>query len=94
VGEEDHVVIHLVAEQLWDWSADLDRIADIDETFHLVAGRGDEARTDPGDRRVAVPEANATRHRSSKGPPTKPAYDPGRIVLDRPKIRIHSRDFH
>jgi len=93
-GEGKYTVIHLVAEQLWDWSADLDRIADIDGTFHLATGRGDEVRTDPGDRRVAVPEANATRHRSSKGPPAKPAYDRNRIVLDRPKIRIHSRDFH
>ena len=97
-GEGDYVVIHLVAEQLWDWSADLDRIGDIDETFRLTSGRGDEARTDPGDRRVTVPEANATRHRASKGPPAKPtakpAYDRSRIVLDRPKILIHSRDFH
>jgi DNA-directed DNA polymerase III PolC len=97
-GEGDYVVIHLVAEQLWDWSADLDGIGDIDETFRLTSGRGDEVRTDPGDRRVAVPEANATRHRSSKGPPAKPAakpaYDRSRIVLDRPRIRIHSRDFH
>ena len=97
-GEGDYVVIHLVAEQLWDWSADLDHIGDIDETFRLTSGRGDEARTDPGDRRVLVPEANATRHRASKGPPAKPtakpAYDRSRIVLDRPKIRIHSRDFH
>jgi error-prone DNA polymerase len=43
---------------------------------------------------VAVPEANATRHRSRKGPPSKPAYDRSRIVLDRPKIKIASRDFH
>ena len=42
----------------------------------------------------AVPEANATRHRSRKGPPAKPAYDRSRIVLDRPKIKIASRDFH
>ncbi|TAJ39170.1 MAG: DNA polymerase III subunit alpha, partial [Reyranella sp.] len=84
-GEGDYVVIHLVAEQLWDWSADLDRIGDIDETFRLTSGRSDEVRTDPGDRRVAVPEANATRHRSSR---TVPA------ALDRPKIRIASRDFH
>jgi error-prone DNA polymerase len=84
-GEGDYVVIHLVAEQLWDWSTDLDRIADIDEAFRLTSGRGDEVRTDPGDRRMAVPEANATRHRSSR---TVPA------ALDRPKIRIASRDFH
>jgi error-prone DNA polymerase len=94
IQREGDYVIHLVAEQLWDWSADLDRIADIDETFHLATGRGDEVRTDPGDRRVTVPEANATRHRASKGPPAKPAYDRSRIVLDRPKIKIASRDFH
>ncbi|HEY4892799.1 MAG TPA: hypothetical protein VII10_13870, partial [Reyranella sp.] len=73
--------------------AELDSIADIDE-FHLARGRGDEVRTDPGDRRVMVPEANATRHRARKGPPAKPAYDRNRIVLDRPKIKIASRDFH
>ena len=83
--QREGLVIHLVAEQLWDWSTDLDRIAEIDETFRLTTGRGDEVRTDPGDRRVAVPEANATRHRSSR---TVPA------ALDRPKIRIASRDFH
>ena len=83
--QREGLVIHLVAEQLWDWSADLDRIAEIDETFRLTTGRGDEVRTDPGDRRVTVPEANATRHRSSRTAPS---------VLDRPKIKIASRDFH
>jgi DNA-directed DNA polymerase III PolC len=83
--QREELVIHLVAEQLWDWSAELDRIAEIDETFHLTHGRGDEVRTDPGDRRVVVPEANATRHRSSR---TVPA------TLDRTKIKIASRDFH
>ncbi len=83
--QREGLVIHLVAEQLWDWSADLDRIAEIDETFRLATGRGDEVRTDPGDRRVAVPEANATRHRSSRAVPA---------ALDRPKIKIASRDFH
>ncbi|TAJ26963.1 MAG: error-prone DNA polymerase [Reyranella sp.] len=92
-GEGDYVVIHLVAEELWDLSAELDSISALD-TFHLVNGRGDEVRSDPGDRRVKVAEANATRHRSSKGPTAKPGYDRSRIVLDRPKIRIHSRDFH
>jgi DNA-directed DNA polymerase III PolC len=91
--QREGLVIHLVAEQLWDWSAELDSIADIDD-FHLARGRGDEVRTDPGDRRITVPEANATRHRSRKGPPSKPAYDRSRIVLDRPKIKIASRDFH
>jgi hypothetical protein len=44
--------------------------------------------------RLPVPEANATHHRAGKGPPAKPAYDRSRIVLDRPKIKIASRDFH
>jgi DNA-directed DNA polymerase III PolC len=95
--QREGLVIHLVAEQLWDWSAELDSIADIDD-FHLARGRGDEVRTDPGDRRVPprlpVPEANATRHRAGKTPPAKSAYDRSRIVLDRPKIKIASRDFH
>jgi error-prone DNA polymerase len=91
--QREELVIHLVAEQLWDWSAELDSITDIDD-FHLARGRGDEVRTDPGDRRVSVPEANATRHRSSKAPRAKPAYDRSRIALDRPKIKIASRDFH
>ena len=95
--QREGLVIHLVAEQLWDWSAELDSIADIDD-FHLARGRGDEVRTDPGDRRgpprLPVPEANATRHRAGKGPPAKSGYDRSRIVLDRPKIKIASRDFH
>jgi error-prone DNA polymerase len=96
-GEDDYKVIHLVADELWDLSAELDSISELD-LFHLTNGRGDEARRDPGDRRVKVAEANATRHRSSRNVPEKPAnqpkYDRSRIVLDRPKIRIQSRDFH
>ncbi len=88
------LVIHVVAERLWDWSADLDRIADLDAHFELRPGRGDQARTDRPDprmqERVDVPEANATRHRAGRNPP----YDRSRIHLDRPQIRIHSRDFH
>jgi DNA polymerase III alpha subunit len=93
--QREGLVIHLVAERLWDWSAELDRIADLD-TIEPRNGRGDEVRTDPGDRRVEVPEANATRHRSSKRPPTgkRQPYDRSRIHLDRPTIRIASRDFH
>lgn len=88
------LVIHVVAERLWDWSADLDRIADLDAHFELRPGRGDQARTDRPDprmqERIDVPEANATRHRAGRNPP----YDRSRIHLDRPQIRIHSRDFH
>lgn len=93
--QREGLVIHLVAEELWDWSAELDSISEIDEDFRLTRGRGDEVRTDPGDRRVhlPVPEANATRHRVKK-PPSAKGYDRNRIHLDRPKIKIASRDFH
>jgi error-prone DNA polymerase len=95
--QREGLVIHLVAAELWDWSAELDSIADIDE-FHLARGRGDEVRTDSGDRRVPphmpVPEANATRHRLRKAPAASSGYDRSRIVLDRPKIKIASHDFH
>jgi error-prone DNA polymerase len=96
-GEKQYKVIHLVAEEIWDLSAELDSISELD-LFHLTHPRGDEARSDPGEHRVKVAEANATRHRSSRTvpakPSTKPDYDRSRIVLDRPKIRIQSRDFH
>jgi DNA polymerase III alpha subunit len=97
--QREGLVIHVVVEKLYDWSTDLDRIAEIDQPkdgaqFRLPFGRGDEARSDPGDRRVAVPEANATRHRSSKSVPAKPPYDRSRIIFDRPMIKIASRDFH
>jgi error-prone DNA polymerase len=93
--QREGLVIHLVAEELWDWSADLDSIAEIDD-FRLTHGRGDQVRSDRPDPRtpLPVPEANATRHRSSKAPQAKPAHDRSRIALDRPKIKIASRDFH
>ena len=93
--QREGLVIHLVAKKLWDWSAELDRIAEIDDAFRHPTGRGDQVRTDRDDPRVQVPEANATRHRAGKGSPTgKQPYDRSRIILDRPQIRIHSRDFH
>jgi error-prone DNA polymerase len=96
-GEDEYKVIHLVAEEVWDLSAELDSISELD-LFHPTNGRGDGVRSDPGDRRVKVAEANATRHRSSRNVPERPVgqpkYDRSRIVLDRPKIRIQSRDFH
>lgn len=96
-GDEPYKVIHLVAEEVWDLSAELDSISELD-LFPPANGRGDEVRSDPGNRRVKVAEANATRHRSSRGVPAKPIAQPGydrtRIVLDRPKIKIASRDFH
>jgi error-prone DNA polymerase len=98
--QREGLVIHLVAEKLWDWSAELDRIAELDEDFRLETGRGDQVRSDRpdprGEGRVEVPEANATRHRASNRPPAgkRQPYDRSRIHLDRPMIRIHSRDFH
>ena len=86
--QREGLVIHLVAEELWDWSAELDSIAEIDEDFRLTHGRGDEVRTDPGDRRVSPPEANATRRRQRQRLRPQPHR------LDRPKIKIASRDFH
>jgi error-prone DNA polymerase len=92
--QREGLVIHLVAEELWDWSAELDSISEIDEDFRLTHGRGDQVRTDRPDPRahLPVPEANATRHRVKK-PPSK-GYDRSRIHLDRPRIKIASRDFH
>jgi error-prone DNA polymerase len=79
------IVIHLVAERLWDWSADLDRIADLDGRFELRMGRGDQAHSSTPDPR----DEPKPRPRLKKEP-----YDRDRIHLDRPKIRIASRDFH
>ncbi|HYD05243.1 MAG TPA: error-prone DNA polymerase, partial [Reyranella sp.] len=79
------IVIHLVAERLWDWSADLDRIADLDGRFELRMGRGDQAHSSTPDPR----DEPKPRPRPKKQP-----YDRSRIHLDRPKIKIASRDFH
>jgi len=100
-GEKQYKVIHLVAEQVWDLSAELDSISELD-LFHPTSGQGDDVRRDPAGRQVRVAEANATRHRSSRTIPVRPTDNPGpapgydrsRIVLERPKIRIQSRDFH
>ena len=85
-------MIHLVAERLWDWSADLDRIADLDGHFELRTGRGDQVRTSTRDPRLPMPEANATRHRPAS--PRQAALRPQPHPLDRPPIKIASRDFH
>ena len=74
-------VIHLVAERLWDWSADLDRIADLDGRFELRLGRGDQAHSSTPD----------PRDEPGKG---KKPYDRSRIIFDRPQIKIASHDFH
>jgi error-prone DNA polymerase len=85
--QREGLVIHLVAEQLWDWSADLDSISELDD-FRLDHGRGDQARSsspDPRDQPRPRPAKPATR---------KAGYDRSRIALDRPRIKIASRDFH
>jgi len=82
---EPGMVIHLVAERLWDWSADLDRIADLDGRFELRMGRGDQAHSSTPDQR----DEPKPRPSLKKQP-----YDRSRIHLDRPKIKIASRDFH
>ena len=74
-------VIHLVAERLWDCSADLDRIADLDGRFELRQGRGDQAHSSTPD------------PRDEPGKGRKP-YDRSRIIFDRPQIKIASHDFH
>jgi error-prone DNA polymerase len=74
-------VIHLVADRLWDWSADLDRIADLDGHFELRQGRGDQAHSSSPD----------PRDEPGKG---KKPYDRSRIIFDRPQIKIASHDFH
>jgi DNA polymerase III alpha subunit len=76
--QREGIVIHLVVEQLWDWSADLDRIANLDGRFELRASPGDHARSSTPDPRDG-PQAG---------------YDRDSIVLERPAIRIESRDFH
>jgi error-prone DNA polymerase len=84
------IVIHLVAERLWDWSADLDRIADLDGRFELRAGRGDQAHSSTPDPR----DEPKPRPNLQKSPAKNAPYDRSRIHLDRPAIKIASRDFH
>ncbi|HZY51972.1 MAG TPA: error-prone DNA polymerase [Reyranella sp.] len=88
-GDIGASVIHLVAERLWDWSADLDRIADIDGRFELRLGRGDQAHSSTPDPRDEPKPRPPLRKPSAKQP-----YDRSRIHLDRPTIKIASRDFH
>jgi len=84
------IVIHLVADRLWDWSADLDRIADLDGHFELRTGRGDQAHSSTPDPR----DEPKPRPNLEKNPAKKPPYDRSRIIFDRPQIKIASRDFH
>ena len=88
--QREGIVIHLVVERLWDWSADLDRIADLDGHFELRLGRGDQAHSSTPDPR------DMARSRPIPHEPSapKPPYDRSRIIFDRPQIKIASRDFH
>ena len=49
--QREGIVIHLVVDQLWDWSADLDRIANLDRRLKLRPGRGEQARSSTPNRR-------------------------------------------
>ena len=85
--QREGIVIHLVAEKLWDWSADLDRIAD-DSTVPLRAAPA--AATRPAPRRPIRATSPGTRATSAPArvPSKKPPYDRSRIIFDRPQIKI------
>jgi error-prone DNA polymerase len=85
--QREGLVIHLVAEALWDWSADLDAISEIDD-FRLAHGRGDQAHSSSPDQR------EQPKPKPVKPPVRKRGYDRSQIALDRPRIKIASRDFH
>ncbi|MBV8191455.1 MAG: error-prone DNA polymerase [Alphaproteobacteria bacterium] len=85
--QREGLVIHLVAEELWDWSADLDSISEVDD-FRLAHGRGDQAHSSSPDQR------DQPKPKPVKPPVRKRGYDRNLIALDRPRIKIASRDFH
>jgi error-prone DNA polymerase len=76
------------AERLWDWSADLDRIA---ATSTAASSCAWAAATRPIPRR---PIHATSPSRGPKEAGQKQPYDRSRIILDRPSIKIASRDFH
>jgi hypothetical protein len=86
--QREGIVIHLVVERLWDWSGDLDSIATLDGHFELRNGRGDQVRSSTPDPRDE-PRPALTKPVTPQQP-----YDRGPIHLDRPVIKIASRDFH
>jgi error-prone DNA polymerase len=87
--QREGLVIHLVVEQLWDWSADLDSISGLDGRFELRSGRGDQARSSTPDPRDQ-PKHSAAAGRLAPPPPPEAAP----AAVERPAIRIVSRDFH
>ena len=92
--QREGLVIHLVAEELWDWSAELDSIAEIDEDFRLrprPRRRGAHRSARPA---RASAGARSQRHAPPRQEAPAKGYDRSRIHLDRPKIKIASRDFH
>ncbi|MGH6754855.1 MAG: OB-fold nucleic acid binding domain-containing protein, partial [Bradyrhizobium sp.] len=87
--QREGLVIHLVVEQLWDWSADLDSISALDGRFEPRSGRGDQARSSTPDPRD-VPKHSPVQEK----PAAAHSHDRDSVIVDRPVIRIASRDFH
>jgi len=66
--QREGLVVHLVVEQLWDWSADLDSIAQLDGRFELHPGRGDQAKfstPDPRDKPMHLPPDKTAAQQAS-----------------------------
>ena len=89
--QREGLVIHLVAEELWDWSAELDSIAEIDEDFRLTHGRGDQVRTDRRDPRRPSAGPRSQRHASprqeaSVGQGLRPQPHPSRPAQDQDRL--------
>ncbi len=94
--QREGLVIHLVAEELWDWSAELDSISEIDEDF----------RPDPRPRRRGAYRSGRPA-RPSAGPRSQRHASPRQEGLRRPRAttaaasistgprsRSPPRDFH
>jgi error-prone DNA polymerase len=62
--QREGLVIHLVAEELHDWSEMLDQIA-LAERLDPPVARADEVGTGAGDHRLIAPEARATHVRAA-----------------------------
>jgi len=112
VGVRGHVqhqggVTHIIAEHLIDLTPWLRRISDLDETFPLATGRGDEARHGGPDRRGASKDQGSFRLDGQRELSRKIVRDslvPDRVDRglvgsckeedsQRPAIRIRTRDF-
>ncbi|PJR92461.1 error-prone DNA polymerase [Ochrobactrum sp. 695/2009] len=76
-------VVHLVAQQLFDLSADLGRLGEKDDQFPLPHGRGDEFARGNG--------APDPRERPKTVPLAREIYVPD-LLIDR--LKVKSRNFH